>query len=255
MDIEEIATAASQRREAKEAKDTFKTFRRDYLKQYYEKAFPFDRICKWLTYSDSKEAEGLTSFNTREISYNLQADGNEEFVVRHLSYANWQKFKEDVLSERNIPLRIDVGAVFDVPPSQIKSLGSLRPPVPQEREYVIDIDMSDYDKIRSCCSGKKLCQLCWKFMWLAQLVLKEALNKQFGFSHILWVFSGRRGIHAWICDERARGMRNDVRAAVTNYLDISVSNDNSDELVMPIVRRSFNSVDGTSSNTFFEYAV
>ena len=252
MDIE---TAAELKTAAQDAKETFKTFRRDYLKKYYERVFPFDRVCRWLTYSDIKDSEGLTGFNTREISYNLQAEENEEFVVRHLCYINWQKFKEDVLSERNIPLRIDVGAVFDVPPSQIKSLGSLKPPAPQEREYVIDIDMSDYDKIRSCCSGKKLCQLCWKFMWLAQLVLKDALNKDFGFNHILWVFSGRRGIHAWICDERARGMRNDVRAAVTQYLDISISNDNSDELVLPVVRRSLNPNDGTFANKFFEYTM
>lgn len=249
MDIEE---AVDHKKEAQQAKDTFKAFRRDYLKQYYEKAFPFERICRWLTYSDVAPGDAITGFNTREISYNLQAEENEEFVVRHLCYTNWQKFKEDVLSERNIPLRIDIGAVFDVPPSQIKTIGHVKVPVPLEREYVIDIDMSDYDKIRSCCSGKKLCQLCWKFMWLAQLVLKEALKEDFGFNHVLWVFSGRRGIHAWICDDRARGMRNDVRAAMTQYLDISVSSDNSDELVLPVVRKSLSADRNSFTNTFFE---
>ena len=34
------------------------------------------------------------------------------------------------------------------------------------------------------------------------------------------VFSGRRGIHLWVCDEFARKMPNDVRASVIESLNI-----------------------------------
>ena len=50
-----------------------------------------------------------------------------------------------------VPLRIDIGAIFDgnvsINKNKVKDL-SLNA---EEREFVIDIDMNDYDDIRTCC--------------------------------------------------------------------------------------------------------
>ena len=45
-------------------------------------------------------------------------------------------------------------------------------------------------KVRYCCEGANICPKCWKFMTNAAIVLKNILTKEFGFKHILFVYSG-----------------------------------------------------------------
>lgn len=80
--------------------------------------------------------------------------------------------------------------------------------------------MTDYDEIRTCCSDKAICRRCWGFIAAAVKVLDKALRETFGFRHLLWVYSGRRGIHCWISDTLALDLTDDQRRALTLFLEV-----------------------------------
>ena len=127
---------------------------------------------------------------------------------------------------KTLPFKIDIGAVFSVSPAD-KGKVSADHFSPEQRELVFDIDLTDYDDIRTCCEGAAICNRCWQLMVAAVKVLNTALRDDFGFEHLLWVYSGRRGIHCWVADERARELENEARSAVVGYLSLVEGNENS----------------------------
>ena len=124
-----------------------------------------------------------------------------------------RSFAQDLL--KKLPHKIDIGAVFTADPRDHKKFKLFEP---VQREFLIDIDLTDYEFL-DCDVGKiETCDRCWPIMALAARVLNQILVSDFGFEHLLFVYSGRRGIHCWGCDTRARVMSNDVRSAVADYL-------------------------------------
>ena len=69
-----------------------------------------------------------------------------------------------------------------------------------------------------------MCNKCWQFMIVAYKILNSILREDFDFKHIMWIFSGRRGIHCWVSDERARALTNDGRGAISNYIKVRLMN-------------------------------
>lgn len=175
---------------------------------FYQRLFPFRYLFQWLNHS----LKPSNDFLNREFAFTLQ----NEAYLRYQSYASGDLLRKDVLKLN--PSRFEIGPVYNTNPRDRKPLRLAMRPI--SKELVFDIDMTDYDEIRTCCDGANICHKCWTFITMAIQVVDAALRDDFGFEHILWVYSGRRGAHAWISDKRAREMDDQRRKAIAGYLEV-----------------------------------
>lgn len=116
---------------------------------------------------------------------------------------------------------MDIGAIYE---ETLKKGGTN---IPQQKEFVLDLDIDSYDNVRVCCSGASLCSECWKLMRVAAKILYRAIQEDFGFKDVLFVFSGRRGMHLWVCDERARHLSDPMRRSLMEYMYLVTGNESS----------------------------
>lgn len=137
------------------------------------------------------------------------------------------------------PAKIHVGAVYNDEPRNHTKVQTF---VPIEKELVFDIDANDYDDVRFCaCKGTPaVCSICWGLLENAMQILDSALRKDFGFKHIIWVFSGRRGVHGWVCDKKARSLTQEGRSSVASYL--AVNNVQALKTLHPSLKRAYDKV-------------
>mmetsp|Transcript_15102 Transcript_15102/g.22248 ORF Transcript_15102/g.22248 Transcript_15102/m.22248 type:complete len:446 (-) Transcript_15102:4431-5768(-) len=192
-------------------------FSPELLSMYYSRLFPFEIMYDWMSYNPSKK-DSVRLFSRREFSFTIEID-REEIYIRYQSFSKQEEFRAAILQRK--PMKIDIGAVFSHPPKDHKAIGQGFKT--EQRELVFDIDLTDYDEVRQCgCSGAQICMKCWQMMTMAVKVMDCGLREDFGFKHIAWFYSGRRGVHAWVCDEEARKLSNEARSAVANYFEISL---------------------------------
>ncbi|KAF9586321.1 hypothetical protein BGW38_006943 [Lunasporangiospora selenospora] len=157
------------------------------------------RLIRHMGYSPL-ETKPSKAFMNREFSFTLLGDT----YIRFQSFKTLDEFKQELTRLR--PVKIDLGAIYNIRPRDKNSVrASFFTPI--SKELVFDIDMTDYDDIRTCCSGGDVCVKCWEFMTVAMKIIHAALT-------------GRRGIHCWIADERARQLNNEQRKAIVSYLEV-----------------------------------
>ena len=178
----------------------------EYL-HYYNKYFPFERIRKWISYNGTQPLEN------RECSFWFD---DERFTRwNHIDQLTTLLSKTPPIT----PQRMEIGPIYSHP---IKTrftvpAGDFHP---IQRELVFDIDADDFKEIKHCCGDSEICEHCWLYMECALNILDIVLRENFGFHNILYVFSGRRGVHLWICDKKARELEETVRKSIVKYLKL-----------------------------------
>eukprot|EP01053_Blabericola_migrator_P002775 Blabericola_migrator_1__2774@NODE_1792_length_3786_cov_44_642915_g1156_i0_p3_GENE_NODE_1792_length_3786_cov_44_642915_g1156_i0NODE_1792_length_3786_cov_44_642915_g1156_i0_p3_ORF_typecomplete_len140_score21_08DNA_primase_S/PF01896_19/0_00019Condensation/PF00668_20/0_058_NODE_1792_length_3786_cov_44_642915_g1156_i080499 len=128
------------------------------LALYYAHLCPFQELVEWLRPGTQRAAPLMH----REFSISMQKEDGKEIYRRWLSFSTADDIKSEILRTKPIPHKFDIGAVYTKPVSAKDNvLNNDTPFRPIAREFVLDIDMNDYDNIRTCCEGKKVCKKCW----------------------------------------------------------------------------------------------
>lgn len=176
----------------------------ELLRRYYSEKFPFDDIKKWISYNGNEPLEN------RECAFFFDEE-------RFMRWQNLDTLKRLALS--NPPQRMEIGPVYTHPIAirQQQSPGEFRP---KSKELIFDLDADDFKEIKCCCGDSEICEKCWPYMNCAIDALTTVLRKNFGFKKIFPVFSGRRGIHIWVCDKKARDLTAAVRDKIVTYLNL-----------------------------------
>lgn len=181
----------------------------EVMMAFYRRLYLFKSIFAWLNHQRAP----TRLFTHREFAFTLQG----YVYLRYNSFSTLEELRKQVVVLN--PSRFEIGAIYNARPRDKKTLrvGALRP---QQRELVFDIDTTDYDEIRMCCSGKGICKRCWGFIAVAVKILDTSSRLHFGFRQILWVYSGRRGKHCRVSNAEAMVITDEQRKSVMGWLEV-----------------------------------
>jgi DNA primase small subunit len=173
------------------------------IRDYYQNKF---------STADLRKVIGLKDFPCREFAFQFQDGG----FARNISFSSPGEFTKHL--QNAVPFSAYVGAVYDQPPNQDYRIQDAKW---KYRELVFDIDLNDYDDVRTCgCKGKgQICNECWPLLQPIVLFLDETFERDFGYK-IAWAFSGNRGLHAWIKGPHTDELSRKQRRAIVDYVTL-----------------------------------
>ncbi len=180
--------------------------KREALKDYYTSVFDVNNL---------RQVIDFNTFSTREFGF---VSLNGKFFRNH----SFEEPKElqDFMIDR-CPTDAYIGAVYDEPPSRENPIHKLEW---IGHELVFDIDLNDYDAVRKyvcdCTGAGQVCIRCWQLINVSIIMIDETLRQDFGMNDIVWLFSGRRGVHAWVRDRVGFNLDRDQRQSIIDYLSV-----------------------------------
>lgn len=177
------------------------------LRTYYCKLFPIDDLCELL----GRKWRGSNQLYRRELCI----ENIDAVYIRWLSVSGPSELRT-LFNEKKVE-KFHTGAIFSGEPRMKQKQKSLQLE-PVEREFVVDIDVNDYDAWGIDANDIESCDYAWPVVAFGMKMVKHVLKQHFGFDNTLLVYSGRRGAHMSVYDARACALTDEARNAIVSYL-------------------------------------
>ena len=178
--------------------------------EYYRHLYPYEKLVELMT-SNGDELH--------KIEFAIQGDVYKRFV----SVRNAKELRSTVSNFPGVTT-FHFGAVYSNKPSN-----SARISVPVRRVLSFDIDLTDKEwlplKDATGTVTAELCDKAWPVCAASIDILKRILKVAFGYTNVLVVYSGRRGVHVHVFDEAAMGLSNEARSAIVSYINGNAGKD------------------------------
>ena len=171
-----------------------------------------------------------SDFPAKEV---LQFYGNAECRIwaagdhfRRFSASHSQEFIAALGNESSY----HVGALLDTPFSEYtvervhKTSKNYkeRPQRIVHKELVFDLDADQFVVQRAACgcgaNKEKMCNQCWSVVVDAAKTIDAALRVIYGVTKLQWCFTGGRGLHCWVLDDRFSILTVDKRKDMVHTL-------------------------------------
>jgi len=176
------------------------------LRRYYTDLFPLI----WPVLERFITVDG--QYLLRQCELSPRWEGEQTVMGRSVTF----KTGKDVIEycQRTMPDTLQFGGIlpdFDVETgSRIKRNREMCAEITSGYgPIMIDIDMNDFDRkgICLCLDKKVVCNTCFTLLGkCTRDVIHYWVEQVFGMSDIIDVYSGKRGLHLWICCDRAMNM-------------------------------------------------
>ena len=189
------------------------------LHYFWTKNYPCEALVEMLT----RNGDPLKRF---EFAFECQSMASgDTFMQRYNSFDSASGLREALRArcKHSKILKMHIGACWNGVPCKVfkaddpttHDLDRLRP---DRAPLRIDIDLTDYAELGVDRDDVEANDLHWPILNLAIDVTKRALKDCFGMDEVVCFYSGRRGVHIWVLDERAWQMDDEARATVIEFL-------------------------------------
>ena len=176
---------------------------------YHAKFFPARTVFSFYNHRTPRP-----QFREFAVEFAL-ADGGTAWK-RHCAFGNHTELAKEICKPNFRALH--VGAVHDNDVHFAK-LGSA---TPKQRELVFDLDLQDYSWLGANRDDQAANDRLVPILFASAAILEAALRLIFGFETFLRVYSGRRGAHLYVLDDRAFALSDEARKAVCAQVSASV---------------------------------